>query len=123
MTVGRRAPRPDPAVAPVEALLDAATVRHAGVPEDDEPQGFPQRALSICACVTTDDAPWWLITETHEGAIAWRRLRHGNDRDGLVQAELVAAGMPTLPRSFVGYEARLTHLGEVEVRGGVTTQL
>jgi hypothetical protein len=79
----------DPAVGPVEALLNrAATYREvARTRRSNEPLATAS-ALWICACVTMDDAPTWLIYEDGEDGMAWSRIS-----DKVTVAEVVAAGL------------------------------
>ncbi|WP_152659362.1 hypothetical protein [Demequina salsinemoris] len=77
----------DPAVAEVEALLDAAARRHPA----GEWEGRARHALSICACITPDHAPSWLIVDTDDG-LGWERLPDGFPDEALVRAPLEAGG-------------------------------
>ncbi|WP_157571019.1 hypothetical protein [Nocardioides insulae] len=87
---GRRRPTQpseDPAVAFIEALLDRASTTHpAGAW-----QGRARHALTICACVTPDHSPDWIIFDTEEG-IGWRRWPDDLPDIEVVHAPLEAGG-------------------------------
>lgn len=85
-------PPEDPAVAFVEAIFEAAASRHPAAPQSGEGTPVAPRALWICACVTMDDAPTWLIYDTDEGGIAWCRVPDGVEPLDLVDARLIAGG-------------------------------
>jgi hypothetical protein len=57
-------------------------------------EGRPRanRALLICACVTPEDAPKWLIYDTDDGDIAWSRVSGRGEVADLVDAKLIAVG-------------------------------
>ena len=58
----------DPAVGPIEQILEAATARHpAGSWE-----GRAQCVAQLCACYAMDDSPDWMIWSTESG-VGWRR--------------------------------------------------
>jgi hypothetical protein len=59
-------PTRDPAVARIEALLGDAASRH---PAGDW-QGRARHVVTICACVTLNESPDWIIFDTDEG-IGW----------------------------------------------------
>ena len=84
----RSAAATDPHVAEVERLLAAAAS------PSPLPLGRPavRSALSICACVTRDDAPNWLIYADLRGELAWCRVPDGLEPLGLVDAQLSALG-------------------------------
>jgi hypothetical protein len=88
-----RSPRPreDPSVAAVEQELDAASRGSESVPIQDG-RIIAQHALAICACVTADDAPKWLIYDTADGGLMWRRVPDRMDPLGLVDAKFTAGG-------------------------------
>jgi hypothetical protein len=48
--------------------------------------------LLICACVTPDDAPIWLIYDTDDGDVAWCRVSDRVEVADLVDARLIARG-------------------------------
>lgn len=89
-------PRPpaqeDPAVPAVEQILTAAApaAGSAGVLSKD--RLAVTNALWICACVTIDDAPTWLIYDTPDGGLAWDRIPDGVEPLDLVDARLSAGG-------------------------------
>ncbi len=49
-------------------------------------------ALWICACITVDDAPTWLIYDTLSGELRWLRVLDGVDVQNVVGAQLSAGG-------------------------------
>jgi|GEM_PF-2965894 hypothetical protein len=58
----------DPAVGPIEELLETASARHPAGP-------WPERTLHVahlCACYAMDDSPDWMIWGTESG-VGWRR--------------------------------------------------
>ncbi|MGZ4588307.1 MAG: hypothetical protein ACXVX9_10950 [Mycobacteriaceae bacterium] len=76
----------------VEEILASAALR---VPKWASPQGarpHAARALWICACVTQDDAPTWLIYDTDDGAVTWCRVEDGVEMADLVDARQTAGG-------------------------------
>lgn len=85
--------RLDPDVPDVEALLTAAAARH---PAPGTTLGGVrlrvEHALWICACVTPDDAPNWLVYATADGGLGWTRVPDGTDPLGLVDARFSAGG-------------------------------
>lgn len=85
-------PLEDPSVARVEALLTACAVR--GPSMAVSPKARPQavRALQICACVTPDGAPTWLIYDTVDGALTWCRVEDGVALSDLVDGRQTAGG-------------------------------
>lgn len=86
---GRKSPQSveDPAVGPIERLLRAAATRH---PVGDL-EGRTRHALHICACVTLDDAPDWIIFDTDDG-VGWRRWPDDVFEADVVRAPLEAGG-------------------------------
>ena len=85
------APPEDPSVARVESILISAAFRGPR-PTPEEAKPHAARALWVCACVTSDDAPTWLIYETDGGAVKWCRVADGVEAADLVQAGQIAAG-------------------------------
>lgn len=77
----------DPSVDAIEDVLRAAADRH---PAGDW-HGRTHHLLHICACVTIDDSPDWLIFDTPDG-IGWRRSQDGLPRADDVVATMTAAG-------------------------------
>ncbi|HZZ97738.1 MAG TPA: hypothetical protein VFE19_12005 [Jatrophihabitantaceae bacterium] len=49
-------------------------------------------ALWICACVSADEAPTWLIYDDLNGEIAWFRVPEQTEPLHLVDAQLAAGG-------------------------------
>ena len=49
-------------------------------------------AVWICACVTLEDAPTWLIYEDRDGGLAWGRIPDGAEASDVVNAEFSAGG-------------------------------
>jgi len=85
-------PPEDPAVAQVERILQKAARYHAAEQPTKERRSATQ-ALWICACVTMDDAPTWLIYDTDDDGIAWWcRVPHEVEPLDLVDARLSAGG-------------------------------
>ena len=81
----------DPAVAVVEQLFDER--RHpAESSPSEEGRALVEHALWICACVTLDAAPRWLICDTAAGGFWWRRVPVGVDLLDLVTARYAAGG-------------------------------
>ncbi len=80
-----------PAVAPVERILAAAS--SAGAADDARPgHDVAVHALWICACVTVDDAPTWLIHDTPDGRLVWCRVPDGAEPLERVDAHRSAGG-------------------------------
>lgn len=76
-----------PAVGAIEDLLRAAASRH---PVGDWERGA-RHVLHICACVTLDDAPDWIIFDTGDG-VGWRRWPDDLPEAEVVRAPLEAGG-------------------------------
>ena len=72
-------------------MLDAASGRSEPVATKDG-KVATEHALSICACVTADDAPTWLIYETADGGLTWRRVPDRLEPLDLVDARLTMGG-------------------------------
>ena len=51
-----------------------------------------KHALAICACVTLDDAPKWLIYDTTDGGLMWRRVPDRMDPLSFAKASFTAGG-------------------------------
>lgn len=51
-----------------------------------------EHALWICACLTHDDAPTWLLCDTAAGALMWRRVPDRREPLELVKARYTAGG-------------------------------
>lgn len=92
----RRTPTPlpleHPDVAPVEAILWAATRPYDAIPLAPADLPHADHALWICACVSEEDAPTWLVHDAPADHIAWCRIPSGADVPSLVEARLVAGG-------------------------------
>src|SRR3954467_14702440 len=82
----------DVSVASVEEILDPVRRRYPS--SEREPKGGPvaSYALWICACVSMDDAPTWLLYSTAEDGVAWCRVPDRIEPLDLVQARLSAGG-------------------------------
>jgi hypothetical protein len=76
----------------VEEILKAASSRYPSPARAAEGRHLPPHALWICACVTTDDAPTWLIYDTDAAGVAWCRVPDGVEPLDLVDARLSAGG-------------------------------
>jgi len=82
----------DADVPEVEALLTAAAARRpAPVPTPGGPRLPVTHALAICACVTHDDAPTWLLYATADRGFGWLRDPDGDEPLVRVDAESSAA--------------------------------
>jgi len=82
----------DPSVAVVEALLDAAATHLAATALSHGSRPIATHALWICACVTLEDAPIWLIYEDTDGGIVWCRIPDEAEAADVVEAEFSAGG-------------------------------
>jgi len=82
----------NPAVAAVERILASAgsagaldgAGRGVGIPVD--------RALWICACISDAYGPVWLVTDTRDRGIEWRRVPDRVDPLDLVDTRLCGGG-------------------------------
>jgi hypothetical protein len=95
--LGRRdhsKPPEDPSVASVEAILDEAGTRITVTRTDPAHENRPQasNALHICACVTPEDAPTWLIYENTERGLMWGRTPGGVEAADVIDARFIAGG-------------------------------
>ena len=89
----RSKPNPkDPAVAAVEQILTSAVPAVSVADIVGRGRIVADHALSICACVTIDDSPTWLIYDTPEGQLAWCRVPDRVEPVHLVDAALSAGG-------------------------------
>jgi hypothetical protein len=79
-------------VAGVEEILQAASSRRPYPAKAPEGMQRARHALWICACVTADDAPTWLIYDTDQDGVAWCRVPDAVDPLDLVDARLTAGG-------------------------------
>jgi len=77
-------------VARIEEVLEAAARRSTVAPASGE-RHLASHALWICACVTMDEAPTWLIYDT-EGRVAWHRVADAVEPMDLVDAQFSAGG-------------------------------
>lgn len=82
-----RGQRQDPAVAPIEQMLEEAADRSPAGPW----QGRVRHAVYVCACCTTGTSPDWIIYDTEDG-IGWRRFPDGLPDDEDVDAVYRADG-------------------------------
>ncbi|MFJ9315955.1 hypothetical protein ACIRN4_17320 [Pimelobacter simplex] len=81
----------DPAVTEVEALLTAAAARRPTPPlASGGPRLCVTHALAVCACVTLDDAPTWLLYVTADGGFGWTRDPDADEPLALVDARFGA---------------------------------
>ena len=85
-------PDEDPAVAPIEHILAAAAPARTAPTDPTENRVAVANALWICACVTDDDAPIWLIYESLAGKLVWHRVAGGIEPLDLVNARHSAGG-------------------------------
>lgn len=73
---------------PVETILDRMATR--ATVAADATHLLAYRALWICACVSFDDAPTWLIYDDLEGTLSWCRLPVGIEVSELLDATFIA---------------------------------
>lgn len=99
---GRGKPRDaeDPSVAPAEAILDRVATRATVGPGVARP--VAERALSICACVSMDDTPTWIIYDEPGGTLRWCRVPDGSEVSEIVDARFEAGGHAD-PRSVLAW--------------------
>lgn len=93
----------DPSVAGVEAILRAAAPAVQPGPRSARSQAL--HALWICACVTIDDAPTWLIYDTEDG-VSWCRVADGIEPLDLIDARLTAGGHAEPSRALFWLEGK-----------------
>jgi hypothetical protein len=79
-------------VAGIEEILNTAGSRRPSPAKAPEDRHLASHALWICACVTTDDAPTWLIYHTDQDGVAWCRVPDAVEPLDLVDARLTAGG-------------------------------
>ncbi|MBO0883394.1 MAG: hypothetical protein J2P17_24280 [Mycobacterium sp.] len=84
--------REDPAVVLVEQILAAAAAAAGSVDILRKGRLAVTQALWICACLTIDDSPRWLIYETPNGDLGWNRIPDGADPLDLVETRLIPGG-------------------------------
>lgn len=79
-------------MAPLERILSTAASRRPGsVPPDGE-KAAATHALWICACVTFDDAPIWLIYDHDDDGIVWQQVPYEAEPLDLVDTDHIACG-------------------------------
>lgn len=81
----------DPSVAGIDEILGLASPAGPNAARPPAPRPIATDALWICACLTFDDAPTWLIYDTEAG-VAWCRVTDRVDPLELVDARLSAGG-------------------------------
>ena len=115
-------------MAPVEHILGRVATRRDATapPHGNRPKA--RHALLICACVTLEDAPIWLIYDDRDdGALVWGRVPPVDEVSDLVDAQFSAGGhadpsdvlawlegvlpYPWMPGGGGGHSAVLTELG------------
>ena len=85
-------PEEDPAVTAIEHILAIAAPPRTAPADVAESRVAVANALWICACVTDDDAPTWLIYESLDGNLVWLRVPGGIEPLDLVNARRSAGG-------------------------------
>ena len=78
-------------MAGIDEILGVASSSGPGAARPPEGRPIATHALWICACVTFDDAPTWLIYDTDDG-VAWCQVPDRVDPLDLVDARLSAGG-------------------------------
>lgn len=122
----------------VEEIFEAASARSATPAPAPEGRPTARHALWICACVTGDDAPMWLIYDTDEDGVAWCRVPDAVEPRDLVDAALIAGGhadpssvllwlLGQAPEPWAGGESdgdreAIDALGRKVVRSGASDQ-
>jgi len=82
-----------PAVAAVEQILETATsTGGGGAGGSNVSHLVAVDALWICACISNDDAPTWLIYDFPDGGLAWQRVPDGVEPLDLIDARSNAGG-------------------------------
>lgn len=86
-------PLEHPAVPVIEQILSTAMARSAGplAHLEDEPARV-NRAVWLCACVDHEDAPTWLIYDTDDDRIGWRRIPASREVSEIVDAHVMTGG-------------------------------
>lgn len=107
----------DPSVAAVEAILGADALTVQPRPRSAV-RPIASHALWICACVTVDDAPTWLIYDTEDG-VSWCRVADKMEPLDLVNARLTAGGHADPAQVLLWLEARSRRLGATVALVGV----
>ena len=80
----------DHSVAPAEAILDRVATRASL--DGSRTHAVAVHALWICACVSMDDAPTWLIYDETDGTLRWCRVPGGLKASDIVDARFTAGG-------------------------------
>jgi hypothetical protein len=80
-------PDDDSAVVLIEELLDRAATRHIA----GDWRGRAAHVVTICACVTLDVSPDWIIFDTEDG-IGWRRWPDDLPDEQVIHAPQEAGG-------------------------------
>jgi hypothetical protein len=93
-----------PDVAAIEQMLTAAAERSPATVSTRSGKVVADRAVWFCACSTDAgmDAPTWLIYETADGNLGWRRIPLGLDVPDLVEAAEMA-GDHVEPEAVLGW--------------------
>ena len=106
---GRKSSSPpeDAAVGPVEELFNRAAT-HREFRQSNEPLATTH-ALWICACVTLDDAPTWLVYEDGDQGMVWCRVPDGMDIPDVVSADVFAGGHADPGEVLVWLEGEASH--------------
>jgi hypothetical protein len=76
----------------VEVILDGAATHLVEMAPAHGSRAQATHALWICACVTTDDAPTWLIYETVDGEMVWGRIPDATEFPDLVNSKFSTGG-------------------------------
>lgn len=76
----------------VEALLEQVATRAIELGSAGGTRSPANRAVLICACVTSGRAPNWLIYDDPAGALRWSRIADGSEVSDVVDARLSAEG-------------------------------
>lgn len=79
-------------MARVEAILGLAAGFGSTPPQAPEAIPIVTNALWICACVTFDEAPTWLIHDDDDSGVSWRRVPAGVEPLDLVEPRTGAGG-------------------------------
>jgi hypothetical protein len=82
----------DPSVARIELILGRARQRYLPLEPKPEDRPVTAHALWICACLSMDDAPTWLIYDRAEDTVAWCRVPDAVEPLDLVDARSGAGG-------------------------------
>ena len=77
----------------MEAILDGVASRRDVTVASGETRPKATYALLLCACVTLEDAPIWLIyDDRYDGEVVWGRVPPVDEVADLVDAQFVAGG-------------------------------